>query len=165
MLLIVFGLPGSGKTFVGKIIAKQFGFYLHDGDLDLPDDMKDSLSKNEIISDDMRDRFFSKILETIQTLQQQYKNIVVAQTYIKEKYRKELKKKFPNAKFLLVTTPDGIRESRLLARVEYSLDLSYSKNMVANFDTPTIEHIILDNSKDGEDAVINDLQSILLKDK
>jgi shikimate kinase len=34
-LLVLFGLPGTGKTYVGKILEKDFGFFLHDGDTDL----------------------------------------------------------------------------------------------------------------------------------
>ena len=164
MLFITFGLPGSGKTFVGEILAQKFEFYFHDADIDLPDDMKDSLIKNKIITDDMRDRFFEEVAKSIQVLQANFKHIVVAQTFIKEKYRKKMLKQFPDAKFLFVTTPNGIRESRLLARTAYPIALPYARQMVANFESPQVEHVILDNSLDGEKFICNQLQKILIKE-
>jgi len=161
MIYIVFGLPGVGKTFVGKILEKDFGFYQHDGDVDLPDDMRLTLSQNGKVTDDMRDEFFQNILGSLERLDKKYKNIVVAQTFIKEKYREWVLEKFPKAKFLLVVTPDDIRESRLGKRIDYPLDLEYSRQMVMNFDEPHIPHIRLDNSQEGAESVKEQLEKIL----
>lgn len=42
-VIILFGLPGAGKTCVGKILEEYFNFYLYDGDIDLPDNIKDAI--------------------------------------------------------------------------------------------------------------------------
>lgn len=44
MLLILFGLPGCGKNYVGEILQSSFGFYFYDGDDALTDDMRDCLN-------------------------------------------------------------------------------------------------------------------------
>ena len=40
MLIILFGLSGSGKNFVGNVLVKHFGFYFWDTDDALLDEMK-----------------------------------------------------------------------------------------------------------------------------
>lgn len=163
MLLIVFGLPGVGKTFVGKILQKKFGFYLHDGDKDLPEDMHVVLEKNGTITEEMRDEFFGNILRSLHYLHEQHKDIVVAQTFIKEKYRKWVQEQFPDAKFLLVIAPDEVRENRLKLRKDYPLNISYARQMVVNFDEPHIQYMEIDNATDGEKQVKEQLMKILDK--
>jgi gluconokinase len=48
MLLILFGLPGSGKNFVGRILQEDFGFLFHDADDDLPDEMREAIQSQQI---------------------------------------------------------------------------------------------------------------------
>ena len=42
-LLIIFGKPGAGKSYVADIAAHSFGYFSHNGDTDIPTDMKDAL--------------------------------------------------------------------------------------------------------------------------
>ncbi len=61
MLLIVFGLPGAGKTYVGKLLKDEFGFYFYDGDRDLTDEMRQALKEKKLFNDSMRDVFFQQL--------------------------------------------------------------------------------------------------------
>ena len=158
-LIILFGLPGSGKTYVGNVIAKNFPYYFHDGDLDLPEAMKQRLAKKLPITDSMRDIFFDQINQQIQRLKQTHKNIVVAQTFIKEKYREQLLTLFPELHFLLIEAESSIREKRLADRLDYPLDLEYSRSMVSNFDPPTIPYSIIVNNTDGEKELLEQLKT------
>src|SRR5260221_5055291 len=40
VLVILFGLPGAGKSFVGEILRAEFGFEFHEADNDIPDDYR-----------------------------------------------------------------------------------------------------------------------------
>ena len=162
MLLVLFGHPGSGKTYAGEILKNHFGFYLHDGDQDLPQSMRVRLAEHGHISDNMRDEFFQNILQSVEGLTRQHKNIVVAQTFIKEKYRESFKEKFPHTQFMYISVLDEIREERLQMRTSYPLDLTYARQMVADFDKPRLTHKILDNKKDGEDHIKKQLKKIIL---
>ena len=92
-----------------------------------------------------------------------HNNIVVAQTYIKEKYRKLLLEQFIEAQFILINTEDTIREKRLASRKIFPLDNKYAKKMCQLFDTPTIDHLIITNNSNGEEQVKKQITSILLK--
>src|SRR5690349_9488976 len=99
-MIILFGLPGAGKTFVGEYLRDTHGFYFYDGDQDLPTDMMEHINKSLPVTEDMRDRFFLQLISSVQKLKSN--NIVVAQTFIKEKYRQWMMERFPEAKFILI---------------------------------------------------------------
>lgn len=160
-LIVLFGLPGSGKTYAGKVLEKEFGFYLHDGDQDLPEDMKTALLHNSLVTDDMRDKFFQQVIEATKQLEKSYTTIAVAQTFIKEKYRELFLKTFPHAKFILIQAPITVREKRLAKRKNYPIDEAYARNMVKMFEIPSIPHTVLVNEKEGEEEIKKQLQLLL----
>ena len=85
MLLIVFGLPGAGKTYVGNLLRDEFGFYFYEGDRDLTDEMQQALKEKKLFNDSMRDVFFKNLIGKVSQLHKTKKHLVVAQTFIKEK--------------------------------------------------------------------------------
>lgn len=160
MLYILFGLPGAGKTFVGKLF-EQWGFYFYDGDADLPEDMKIALAAERTITDELRDRFFKRLINTTKALYIQHKKLVVAQTFIKEKYRQQLLAELPNAIFILVQAENSVRKHRLSQRNDYPL--AYLMNMETYFDKPRIAHSVIDNNKTGEKSVRKQIERVLQK--
>src|SRR5690606_4548719 len=57
-LLVLFGIPGAGKTYVGRVLAADFGFHFRDVDQDLPDEMREAIVNKQPVTDAMRDAFF-----------------------------------------------------------------------------------------------------------
>ncbi len=161
MLYILFGLPGAGKTFTGNIFQKNFGFYFYDGDALLPGDMREAIHTQKKVTDAMRDRFFASILRKIEELKSAHTHLVIAQTYIKEKYRQQVLKKFPDAQFVLIENNDPIRSERLLHQNTYPLTLAYVRKMVANFDAPNIPHRTITNNSDGEEELLAQVRDFL----
>lgn len=149
-LIVLFGLPGTGKTYVGKIFEKYFNYYFYEGDNDLTLEMKASIKTKTVFTDQMRDVFFKRLINKIQDLSVKHKKLVVAQTFIKEKYRVDLLKKIPETKFILIETKKSIREKRLVERKDYPLDLEYARKMEANFEKPIINHLIVINDEGGD---------------
>jgi len=160
-LIILFGLPGTGKTFVGKVFGKYFDYYFYDGDNDLTKEMKIAIKTKTVFTDQMRDAYFKILISKIKDLNLKQNKFVVAQTFIKEKYRLALLKKIPEAKFILVETKKEIREKRLLDRVGYPLDLEYARKMEENFDKPIIKHQIINNDFNGVNSIKKQIINIL----
>ncbi len=160
-LIVVFGLPAAGKTYVSTILQNHFDYFFYDGDNDVTVEMKKAIEEKIAFTEEMRDIFFNRLIESVLTLSLKHEKLVVSQTFIKEKYRKQLFSQFPSATFILVKTSDAIREKRLIERTEYPLDLQYSQQMVTNFDEPTIPHEVILNQEDGEEGIIQQLKMIL----
>ncbi len=147
-LFVTFGLPGAGKTYAARLF-ENFGFTVHDGDDDLPDRMREAISRQQPINDDMRDEFFSRIVGHVHQLLAKHPKLVVAQTFIKEKYRKRFLEHFPYAQFVLVEAEDPIRELRLERRTNQPLEPDYTRKMIALFEPPCIPHLVITNDADG----------------
>lgn len=161
--VILFGLPGIGKTFVGKIFEKYFNYYFYDGDHDLTPEMKIAIKTKTVFTDQMRDVFFKILIDKIKSLTKKHKRLVVAQTFIKEKYRIDLLKKIPKSRFILIETKKDIREKRLMGRIDYPLDLEYARKMNTNFDKPIIDHVIINNNSYGEENIMKQIQQFVSK--
>jgi gluconate kinase len=159
-LFVAFGLPGAGKTYVARAF-EQFGFAMHDGDDDLPDNMRAAIAASQPIDDTMRDAFFARIIASTGRLLPDYPNLVVAQTFIKEKYRRVFLDHFPVAHFLLVEAEIPVRERRLAHRTHQALDPDYVRKMDAIFEPPRIPHRVILNNQDGDTHIKTQLAAIL----
>lgn len=160
-LIILFGLPGTGKTYVGKIFEKYFNYYFYDGDNDLTFEMKAAIKTKTVFTDQMRNIFFKRLINKIAILAGKHKKLVIAQTFIKEKYRIYLLNKIPETKFIMVETKKEIREKRLKDRVDYPLDLEYARIMEKNFEKPAVNHQIILNDKDEKLNIRKQINSLL----
>lgn len=160
-LVILFGPTGAGKTYIGQLIQKHFGYYFYDGDTDLTAEMKRALQQMRPITDPMRDRFIAKLLGSIETLLKTHPNLVVAQTFIKEKYRRQLFRRRPQVRLVLVKTKTNIRYDRRQKRADYPWDETYVKTMDAVFETPQLPHQVITNDKTGPDSLLKQLRSLL----
>lgn len=160
-ILILFGLPGAGKTFVGNILQNEFGYFFHDADKDLPKEMIQAINAALPITDAMRDTFFSNIVKRIKQLKRKHKKLVIAQTCIKEKYRTVIAKEFPQIQFLLIHTYTSLREERLLKRKDYPLDIQYARKMCQIFEKPMIDYKVITNNRECAEEVKRQLKEIL----
>lgn len=150
-----------GKTYAGKIFKNRFGYYFYDGDTDMSEEMHTAVRNKELFTDPMRDEFFERLLKSVKDLANNHEDLAIAQTFIKEKYRRLFLDAFPRAQFILIKSKDAIREKRLAERTDYPMDRAYVKKMVANFELPQIPHIIIDNSVNGEEMISQELANIL----
>ncbi len=152
-IIVVFGLPGAGKSFVGNALQEYFNYHHYDADVDMPADLLQAVNTQDLVTDSMRDRFFQAIIDKTKQLQKKQQKIVISQTFIKEKYRGLFLREFPETKFILVQTASKIRESRLRQRKNFPLDLEYAKKMCLIFDQPRIPYCIVNNDSDGEESI------------
>ena len=160
-LFFIFGYPGSGKTYVSTILKNEFGFYHHDGDHDIPQNMKQALQNEAPITDTMRDTFFQALLLSTKTLVQTHTNLVVSQTFLKDSYRKQFLNTFPHAQFLYVQTNEQIRNMRLKNRTNYPLSPIYAQKMVSNFEQPSIPYKTIENNEAGDTKLIEQLTHVV----
>ena len=119
-LYYLFGLPATGKSHIGRILQKHFGFQYYDADEWLPDDLLDSLKQGNSFTPAQRDRYYSRICDNIDGILNTNDNtktpVVVAQATFKNKHRLKILKRFPYIRFIWIQTSMGIRLKRLNQR-------------------------------------------------
>lgn len=161
-LFVAFGLPGAGKTYVARTF-EDFGFTMHDGDDDLPDVMRAAIAASQPIDDNLRDQFFARIIASAERLWPANPRLVIAQTFIKEKYRRRFIEHFPAARFVLVEAALDVRERRLEQRTHQALDPDYVRKMDLIFEPPHIPHQVLTNNSEGDAHIKAQIETILGK--
>jgi len=160
IVFVTFGLPGAGKTYAAKLF-EPFGFKMHDGDDDLPEDMREAINTQQPVNDEMRDRFFRRIIAHVGELVMVYPKVVVAQTFLKEKYRLQFLEQFPQAQFVLVVADERVREDRLMRRTNQPLEPNYTRRMVEMFERPNISHQVIVNDSDGADDLLGQIEAVV----
>jgi gluconate kinase len=160
-LLVVFGKPGVGKSFVASILHNTFGYSIHDGDENLPADMKLALQKKIVITADMRKQFLENIIASTKKLFMNHQKLVIHQTFLKEFMRVQFLEHFQNAQLILVECDDAIRERRYMKRKYFNLGLPYLRHMTKLFEAPHIPHARIYNNKEGPLEIERQLASIV----
>lgn len=156
MIVFLFGQAGVGKNYVGKILAAQFGYYFWDADLALTPEMKVSIARKEIFTQEMRDHFTQIIIQNTQTLSLNHEKLVVAQALYKEKNRNQLVEAFPQAKFILVDA-DSEKIFERLNKRNNAIDRAYAEKIRTQFEKPLLPYQLLYNNTD-EIAIVKQLQ-------
>lgn len=147
MLIILFGLSGSGKNFVGELLAKEASFHFWDADQVLPDSMRLAIKKKMPITQAMRDELTLEMITEINKLSKSHTNLVVAQALYKKKNRDMLVAAFPEVHLVCVQAPSIIINERLDAR-HVGVRQDYASLLLANFELPDSGCPIVKNDGD-----------------
>ena len=102
MLLVLFGLSGSGKNFIANVLVKKFNFTHLDLDNCIQRDLKNAILKNKIPTDAQRNEFYDAAIQRTKKALATHKRLVVSQAFIKNKYRVLFRKAFPSSIWILV---------------------------------------------------------------
>lgn len=146
MLLVLFGYPGAGKSFVGKMLQEEFGFYHYEADDDLTPPIIEAIQTNKLVTEPLKEAYFKQVCERIDSLKTVHPNIVVTQTFTKEKYRKRILERFPEAKFIRLQADMPVIYARLAKRDGHLVKNFYAGFAVSQFEAPTLPHWILENN-------------------
>ncbi len=162
MLIILFGLPGAGKTYAGHVLHNYTGFRFYDGDRDLTDAIKKAITTRSKITEEMRDVYFEQLFSKIEKELHKHNNLIVSQTFIKERFRRKAIEKFSDVKFILVKAYPRVREQRIRSRVGMTLEKNYTKRMERRFQKPEVKHEIIINNEEGKTALVRQFKQLKL---
>ena len=146
MLVILFGLPASGKNYIGEIFKKDFGFFFYDADDDLTPQMKELFAQEKIIPDEILTEYVNHFIQRIKKLRKTNKKLVVSQCLSKDRNRKLILQHFPDAKFILVKARANIRSARSTSRA-HIVNENLAKKVTKIFERPKIQHYTINNNK------------------
>lgn len=159
-LIVVFGKPGAGKSYVAQIIAEKFGYYSCNGDEALPADMKKKILEKSDVTTQMRERFVENMIIEVKQLLGMHHNVVLHQALIKEHMRQAIVTSFPNAIFIWVDCDHDLLKRRYMKREYFNLGLEYLQVMIDAFEEPQHAHIRIVNNNDGPENIVKQLMKL-----
>lgn len=148
---VTFGLAGAGKTYFANWFAKKFKVHFADADHWLTAEMRACISKGEIFTPDMLDRYFVVVSEHITALKAQHKHLMISQALYLERNRQQILRDHPDVTFILVAVEDNVLKRRLIAR-KNGVSLEYARENESYFERPQHACIHIDNSEDDSDT-------------
>ena len=161
-LLILFGLPGAGKTFVGQLLRSDFGFAFHEADDDIPDDYRQQVLAGHVVGEPMRDAYHRQLMARIGELQADQPRLAVAAPLLRDRHRRWIQERFPEAVFVQVECDQPIWQARLAARV-HTISLAYAQQVAGMNEPVTVPHVTLNDSSEGADRLRQQLTDVLAK--
>ena len=146
--VVLFGLPGAGKSYVGRLLAAEFGFHLHEADDDIPADYKRDVDAGQVVSDERRDAYHRLLLDRVAGLRAAHPRLAVAVPLLRDKHRRWFRERFPEAVLVLVQCAPELWAARLAQRT-HTVGLDYARKVSALYEPPTMAHHTLDDSAAG----------------
>lgn len=151
MLIVFFGLSGVGKSYTAQQFAKWNGYIFHEGDTDLPQFMKDKITKGENFTQEDVDIFTDCMISSIKGLKKQHnwRPIVMSQALYREKNRNQLLAAFPDTVFVKVDAPmetilDRVNNRNTDGKSQVTKE--YFEIMKSYFQEPSQKHFVLENT-------------------
>ncbi len=148
MLLILFGLPGAGKSYAGALLRDEFGFHFHESDDDIPDDYRRLVAAGQMVTEERRDDFHRHLVERVAALTAEHPRLAVAAPLLRQKHRVWLRERFPQAHFVLVQAEPAVWQARLAGRT-HTVGADYARKILPLYEPPALEHFVLNDSADG----------------
>lgn len=149
MIVILFGLTGAGKTFVGQQLSAISPFYFWDADEAITDEMKQCIAEKRSFTQEIRDEYFNLVTNHIKLLCNQHEHILVSQAFYKNKNRTQLLAEFTHCIFLQVTVDSSIVLNRLRER-NNAITEEYAKIIINDFEPPTHPYFIITNNLEND---------------
>ena len=160
LLLILFGLPGAGKTFAGQLLRSDFGFTFHEADDDIPDGYRQLVLAGLVVGEPMRDAYHRHLIERIAELQLAHPRLAVAAPLLRDRHRQWIHGRFPEAVFILVKCDQQTWQARLAART-HTISLDYARKVAGLYEPATVPHVELNDSALGPEVVRRQIEEIL----
>jgi gluconate kinase len=160
MLLILFGLPGAGKTYAARVLHDVFDFQVYEADDDIPEDYRRDVAAGLVVGDDRRDAYHRVVLERIADLLAHHDRLAVAVPLLRDKHRLWIRERFPEAVFVLVECDPNVWPARVDQR-QHTVRGEYARKVLALYEPPSLEHFRLDTTEPGPAGVRRQLAAIL----
>jgi gluconate kinase len=161
MIIYLYGLPATGKNFIGEIIKEKYNFYFQDADLYLPQNMKIKLRNKEHFTIEEVANYHEMIAHKIFELKSIHENLVISQASLFTEHREKIKKINPEVKFILVsadleTMLERIDKRRGLVTKDYAIHLLKYLQISEN------DNIINNNKDQTKETIIAQMEKMLI---
>lgn len=121
MIIFLFGLPGAGKSYVGKLLARERQLPFWDGDNALDEEMKDYIRQEKNFTPQMTAKLSQTLIKEIKqrSLASTTKPFIVSQAMLRECDRALIRQHFSNLLFIQVKASAELLDERIKTRNDW----------------------------------------------
>lgn len=155
----LFGLSGSGKSYVGDVIAEANGWPVYHADDDITPAMRQALAASRPFTDAMRDEYFVLLADRIRARQAQGapdQPLIVTQGAYKQRSREYLQQQVPGLALIWIDAPDALIAQRLSMRTG-GISRQSAAALRQDFEMPPGASLKIVNDR-GEDHVLSQFE-------
>ncbi len=159
MVVVVFGLSGTGKSFVSRLLTERFGYeWLRSDEIRKelagikPEEDASAPFGEGIYTEEMTRRVYEEMVERANRLVGEGRDVVLDATFLRRWQRDLVGRRFPDALFVLTVCDEGEVRRRLASRKDVSdADWEIYIRQKAVFEPPQgEEYVELDTAQDKE---------------
>jgi gluconokinase len=135
-IVILMGVSGSGKTTIGRLLAKDLNWRFYEGDDFHPKTNVNKMSQGIALTDEARAPWLAALNHLIQDLIQETQSAVIACSALKEAYRDFLEANRNQVVFVYLKGSYDFIRKRLLARKGHFMKSNLLRSQFAALDEP-----------------------------
>lgn len=162
MILIVMGASGSGKTTIGRLLAKQLNCGFTDADDFHSEVNKMKMHSGISLIDDDRWVWLGAIRNAIETKLGEGLNHVFACSALKNNYREILKNKDQDVVFIYLKCQYDVLKARVSGRKEHFFNPNLLDSQLQALEEPSENEAIIIDGTLLPDLIIDKIQKRLL---
>ncbi len=151
-LIIIYGLPGSGKTTIAEAIAAAFRAHVCDWDDCIPPAIKKKIRKKTLPTEEERDALIGQYIGRIAEMLTAYP-VVASCSLPFRRHRQQIRQHFPGVLFLYLDAPFAVLQQRLSRRQRHFFNPALLEKLWHLQEPPDADHICIDAGQDKEKVV------------
>lgn len=136
MIVIVMGVAGSGKTTIGRLLAKALGWPFYDADSFHPPENVRKMASGTPLTDEDRQPWLEGLRELIEALAEQEQNGVLACSALKRSYREKLESGAAEVRWVYLEADRDLIHARLADRRDHYMPAALAESQFAALEEP-----------------------------
>jgi len=121
MIVFITGLPGAGKSTIGKKTAKELGWDFYEVDDALSKEMKKHISEGVLLtSTELDEWLLINVGEMFSVYENNSKNLVVAGMSGYRQHKEQLLERFPSLRYVTLVVPYEVLKERVSTRKHFA---------------------------------------------
>lgn len=146
------GVAGSGKTTIGQLLARKFGWEFHDADDLHPARNKEKMSQGIPLTDDDRGPWLQAVRDLVRQCLIENRDTIIACSALKQQYRDLLTSGSKEVSLVYLKGSQELITKRLSARSGHFFNVKLLQSQFDSLEEPK-EGIIVDISGTPESIV------------